>query len=336
MCGDIDGIDVHAHGVPPQFMEAVKKSGLGGVKVEGGNGSYTVTFPGAEPLRPVTGVMVDFKERLNWMDGQGMRQQLIAPWLDVHGQELPAADGQEWVRQLNDAMAEQVSGSGGRLLAYATLHLADAKAAARELERCASKLKLTGSMLPTFFPQGEIHDARYDAVWEAAQALDIPLVLHPTTDSPSACMFEATPKFKGLYGRTMDTTVAATQLIMNGVFDRFPKLRLVLVHGGGFLPYQSGRVDREFKGPTGQSFTEYVQRFYYDTCLMTKHSLRMLFDLVGTGQVMIGSDYAATSVERKSVKLTAALDAAGVDAAARKKVVHETAHSIFRTGNPGK
>jgi aminocarboxymuconate-semialdehyde decarboxylase len=313
-------------------MESVRKSGLAGVKVEGGDGKFTVTFPGAEPLRPVTGVMVDFKERLNWLDGQGMRQQLIAPWLDVHGQELPAADGQEWVRQLNDAMAEQVAESGRRLLAYATLHLAQPEGAARELERAVTKLGMTGSMLPTFFPGGDLSEARYDAVWEAAQSLDVPVVLHPTTESPSACMFEATPKFKGLYGRPIDTTVCATQLIMSGVFDRFPNLRLVLVHGGGFLPYQAGRLDREYKGPSGLPASDYVKRFYYDTVLMSTPALRLLFDLVGTGQVMIGSDYAATSVERKAPKLTAALDATGIDAAARKKVVHETAGAIFRTG----
>ena len=331
MSCEICGIDVHAHGVPPQFMETVRKSSLGGVKVEGGNGKYTVTFPGAEPLRPVTGVMVDFTERLNWMDGQGLQHQLIAPWLDVHGQELPAAQGQEWVSELNNAMAEQVSNSGGRLRAYATLHLADPAAAARELARANSKLGMTGSMLPTFFPQGDLADAKYDAVWEAAQSLDMPIVLHPTTDSPSGCMFGSLPKLKGLYGRPIDTTVVATQLITSGVFDRFPKLRLVLVHGGGFLPYQTGRFDREYKGPTGLPASEYVKRFYYDTVLMSTPALKLLFELVGTGQVMIGSDYAATSVERKAPKLTSALDATGIDAASRKKVVHETAEALFRT-----
>ena len=125
--------------------------------------------------------------------------------------------------------------------------------------------------------------------------------------------------------------MVATQLIMSGVFDRFPKLRLVLVHGGGFLPYQTGRLDRDFKGPTGLPASEYVKRFYYDTVLMSTPALRLLFELVGTGQVMIGSDYAATSVERKAPKLTAALDATGVDAATRKKVVRETAEALFRT-----
>ena len=333
MAGSIEGIDIHAHGVPPKFMEAVMKSRLAGVTVEGSKERYNLTFPGTSgPLRPIEGVMIDYTERLKWMDGQNMRQQIIAPWLDIHGQELPAQDGQEWVRQLNDAMADQVAGSGGRLLAYATLHLADPKAAAKELERASSKLGMTGSMLPCSLPQGALSEARYDALWEAAQSLNLPIVFHPLMDGPSACMFGATPRFRNLYGRLIDSTVLAAQLIMAGVLDRYPKLKLVLVHGGGFLPYQTGRLDREFTGPTGLAASDYVKRFYYDTVLMSTPALRMLLELVGTGQVMIGSDYAATSVERKAPHLLEALDGTGIDPAGRKKVVRETAAEMFRIG----
>ena len=73
-----------------------------------------------------------------------------------------------------------------------------------------------------------------------------------------------------------------------------------------------------------------MKRFYYDTVLMSTPALRMLLELVGTGQVMIGSDYAATSVERKAPHLLEALDATGIDAAGRKKVVRETAAGLFR------
>ena len=330
MAVSIEGIDIHAHGVPPKFMESVQKSGLAGVKVEGNKSRYLLTFPGAETLRPIEGVMIDYVERLKWMDGQNMRQQLIAPWLDIHGQELPAGDGQEWVRQLNDAIADQVAGSGGRLLAYATLHLADPRAAARELERASSQLKMTGTMLPCSLPQGSLAEARYDALWEAAQSLNLPVVFHPLMDGPSACMFGSLPRYRNLYGRLIDSTVLAAQLIMAGVLDRYPKLRLVLVHGGGFLPYQTGRLDREFTGPTGLPASDYVKRFYYDTVLMSTPALRLLLDLVGSGQIMIGSDYAATSVERKAPHLLEALDGTGIDAAGRKKVVRDTAAALFR------
>jgi aminocarboxymuconate-semialdehyde decarboxylase len=326
------GIDIHAHGVPIQFLEEVKRTRLGGVEVAGADGGgYVLTFPGCKPLRPAAGIMLDFSQRLGWLDDQGMQQQLIGPWLDVHGQELPPADGQVWVRKLNDAMAETVAASGKRLLAHATLHLAEPQAAARELERCTKTLGMTGCMIGTNLPHGELHENRFDALWEAAQALDIPIVLHPLMDGPAACMFHQLPRYKNLYGRLIDSTVTATQLILAGVFDRYPKLRLVLVHGGGFLPYQTGRLDREFGTKDKKLPSDYVKQFYYDTVLMTAPALTMLFSLVGTGQVMIGSDYAAGPVERPGPKLTAALDATGVDAAARKAVVRDTAEALFRT-----
>src|SRR5689334_11340086 len=155
----VHGIDIHAHGVPKQFLEEVRRTRLARVEVTAAeNGGYIVTFPGCAPLRPAAGIMLDFTQRLTWLDAQGMEQQLIGPWLDVHGQELPAADGRIWVRELNDAMAESISNSGGRLRAHATLHLAEADSAARELERCVSKLGMRGCMIPTNLPQGELHD----------------------------------------------------------------------------------------------------------------------------------------------------------------------------------
>lgn len=326
------GIDIHAHAVPKQFLDEVKRTRLGGVQADAAQGGgYILTFPGRKPLRPAAGIMLDFTQRLAWLDNQGMQQQLIGPWLDIHGQELPPADGQVWVRQLNDALADSIAASNRRLLGHATLHLADPKAAAVELERCASNLGMTGCMLPTHLPAGELHEPAYDAVWEAAQSLDIPIVLHPLMDGPAACMFHQTPRYKNLYGRVIDSTVAATQLIMAGVFDRYPKLRLVLVHGGGFLPYQTGRLDREFGTKDKKLPSEYVKQFYYDTVLMSAPALQMLFTLVGTGQVMIGSDYAAGPVERPGPKLTEALDTLGLDPASRRRVVRDTAAALFRT-----
>src|SRR5690606_31918282 len=159
------GIDIHAHGVPRQFLDEVKRTRLGGVDLamaEGGG--YVLTFPGCPPLRPAGGILPDFTQRLSWLDQQGMAQQLIGPWLDVHGQELPPADGQTWVRALNDAMAETVAQSGGRLAAHASLHLADPQAAAKELERCVRTLGMTGTMIATNLPAGELHEDRFDAL----------------------------------------------------------------------------------------------------------------------------------------------------------------------------
>lgn len=329
---DPEGIDIHAHGVPEGFLREMARTRFASVDIEAGDGRYVVTFPGGKPLRPCAGIMLDFTDRLGWLDRQGMRSQLLAPWLDVHGQELRAVDGQVWVRELNDAMAAAVVPSGGRLRPHATLHMADAGAAARELARAARDLGLTGCMIPTNFPGGHLAEARFDALWEAAQSLEVPVVLHPPTVGPSGCLFGGDmPDFRGLYGRLIDTTLTAARLIVSGVFDRFPELQLVLVHGGGFLPYQTGRFDREYGEKLGgASPTDQVRRFHYDTTLMSGPAIGMLVELVGAGRVMIGSDYAAGPVERGGGLLTDGLWAAGLGAADRQAILHENAETLFR------
>jgi aminocarboxymuconate-semialdehyde decarboxylase len=305
-------------------------SGLGRVDVTESDGKYVLTFPGEKPLRPVAGIMTEFADRLPWLDRQGMVQQMLAPWLDIHGQQLPAPAGQEWVRELNNAMAEAVVPSRGRLLAHAALHLADPAAAARELERTVTQLGLTGCMLPTSFPGGHIAEPRFEPLWEAAEAIGIPLVLHPPTDGPTDPIFGDMPKMRVL-GRPFETTITAGQLIVSGVLDRYPRLKIVLVHGGGFLPYQADRLNSGTRNSGGTPPSEYVRRFFYDTVLMSPQSLQLLLDVAGAEQIMIGSDYAATPTATGEWPLKGSLDQMDLAPAVRSKIVHDNASAMFKT-----
>lgn len=333
---DPPGVDVHAHAVPEGFLREVARSPIGGVSVEHGEDGWLVTYPGRKPLRTVAGIMLDFDERLDWLDSQGMEAQVISPWLDVHGQELPARDGRDWVRALNDAMAESVAAHPQRLYAYATLHLEDVPMAVEELGRSVRELGITSCMLPTHPPGASLAEPRFDALWEAAQALGVTVTLHPPMLSPSRCLFEEDASLKGTFGRGIDTMLAAGNLILAGVFDRFPDLRMLLVHGGGFLPYQTGRFDRDF-GNTSKGAhlkrlpSEYVKSLYYDSVLLAGPTMSFLLDLVGADRVLIGSDYGARPKERSGVALTAGLDTSKADAGARRKVLRENADRLFGT-----
>lgn len=324
------GIDAHGHAVPPAFLEDLKRSHLGDVSVERVDGKYVVTLPGQAALRPMLPGMVDFERRLAWLDEEDLEQQLVGPWLDVHGQELPAEPGQEWVRRLNDALAEAIAPHASRLRAYATLHLADPAVAGRELERATRELGMIGCMLPTSTPTGPLHAPAFDALWEAASDLEVPIMLHPPTVGPASCI-AGMDRYGGLYGRLIDTTMAAAQLLMSGVFDRFPRLRMVLVHGGGFLPYQTGRLAHTTRGggygPLLQATpVEYVKRFFYDTTLMSSHAVKLLVDLIGAEHVMLGSDYPFSV---GAPRLTQAVIDSGVDAPAVDAIVHGTAAHLF-------
>ena len=325
-------IDVHGHAVPRAFLDEVVRSRPFGVEAEVTEDKYFVTFPGRKRLRPVAGVMLDTTDRSGWFAEQEVAHQVVAPWLDLHGQELPAADGARWVRMLNDAVAESVADPARHLSGHAALHLADADAAAEELRRAVTELGMHSAMIPASLPEGRLAEPRFDALWAAAVELGIPVVLHPATVAPANDLLAQYPALSMLFARQVDSTLTTADLIVAGVFDRFPDLQLVVVHGGGFLPYQVGRFDRDMKGDGGvrRLPSDIAKTLYYDTVLMSAPAVRFLLDFAGPGQVLIGSDFGAAAKERSGVRLTAAIREASSDPAVVRAVLDGNATRILK------
>jgi aminocarboxymuconate-semialdehyde decarboxylase len=334
-------VDVHGHAVPRAFLDEVVRTRPFGLEAEVSEDKYLITFPGQKRLRPVAGAMLDTTDRSDWFTEHGVAHQVVAPWLDLHGQELPAADGARWVRLLNDAVAESVGDPARRLSGHATLHLANADAAAEELRRAVQELGMRSAMIPSSLPAGRLSEPRFDALWAAAVELDVPVVLHPATNAPANDELLALyPSLNALFARQVDITMAAAELMMAGVFDRFPGLELVLVHGGGLLPYQVGRFDRDAKGlghRTGEMEghllrlpSEIAKKLYYDTVLMRAESIRFLLDFAGPGQVLIGSDFGAAAKERSGLALTAAVREASSDPDVVQAVLDGNATRILK------
>jgi aminocarboxymuconate-semialdehyde decarboxylase len=334
-------VDVHGHCVPRAFLDEVVRSKPFGVEAELSEDKYFLTFPGRKRLRPVAGVMLDTADRGDWFAEQQVAHQVVAPWLDIHGQDLPAADGAGWVRLLNDAVAESVQDPARRMTAHATLYLGDPDAAAAELRRAVRELGMRSAMIPSSFPGGRLSDPGYDALWAAAVELDVPVVLHPATTAPANdALLALYPTLNALFARQVDITMAAAEMIMAGVFGRFPDLRLVMVHGGGLLPYQTGRFDRDAKGAGHREGkmegevvrlpSEIAKKIYYDTVLLSPESVRFLLDYAGPGQVLIGSDFGAAARERSGARLTAAAREASRDEAELRAVLDGNATRILR------
>ncbi|HCB05110.1 MAG TPA: amidohydrolase family protein [Nocardioides sp.] len=312
-------IDVHGHCVPRSFLEDVAGSAPRGVAVASSDDGYVVTLPRGLVLRPVRGAMIDGPLRGAWMDAQGVGHQVVAPWLDVQGQELAAADGARWVTLLNDHLAAAVA-ADARLSAHATLHLRDPEAAAVELRRAIGELGMRGVMLPCTLPDGRLADRGFDALWSVAVELDVPVILHATTRSPAAALLAEYPSLRGLFARHVETSLVTAELIVTGVLDRFPGLKLVNVHGGGLLPYQTGRFDNDLGDGARRLPSEVLRTMYFDSVLLTAPALRYLVDVMGADRVLLGSDYGATPTERAGVSILSPvrdLDDAAAEAVAR-------------------
>src|SRR3989475_610576 len=247
------------------------------------------------PTRPLLPALHTLDLHVKFLAEQGIDTAVFGPLMDIAGYSLPPAQGAAWSRLQNEALAAALDEAPGEHRGLATVPLQDAVAAATELRVAVRDLGLSGAMIDPNALGRPLGDAAFDPFWKAAADLEAPVVLHPY-------LLEAVERFgrhylHNLVGYPFETTLAAASLILGGTLDRFPELAVVLVHGGGFLPYHIGRFDRahrtrpEARVDDAGLPSHYLRRFLYDTLVQRPDALRYLVQLVGHDRVMLGSDH---------------------------------------------
>jgi aminocarboxymuconate-semialdehyde decarboxylase len=293
-------VDVHAHVVPPSLLVELESGSAGaeGFSAERTDKGWVVTVPGAGPTRPAGARMTEVGPRREWMSRTGITDQVLSPWMDVQSGDLSPQAARDWARRLNDAMAETAAAMGGGTRVLATVPTYDGESAATGLQEVRTRPEMAGVLLNTSPQDGvALHDPGFEPFWAAAERDGIPIMLHPPTCGPS----NALPTLGGMgnvHGRLIDNTLAVTELILHGLLDRYPGLVLILVHGGGFLPYQAARLDGGYR--TRESFagelarerpSAYLQDLYYDTAALSGPAIAFLTRLAGADRVLLGSDF---------------------------------------------
>lgn len=201
--------------------------------------------------------------------------------------------GLEVARTGNDRLAEMCAADPDRFIGLGMVPLQDVSRAVRELERMVTKLGLRGVQIGTFIDGLEIGDRKLERFWAKAAALDIPVFVHPAGF--------VHPRFAkhllwNSLGQPIEEAVAISSLIYEGVMDRHPGLKVCVAHGGGFLPFYTGRADRNFYDKRDaytidKSPTEYLKGFYYDTAFYNRDMLEFLVHKVGPSSIVMGADY---------------------------------------------
>jgi aminocarboxymuconate-semialdehyde decarboxylase len=164
-----------------------------------------------------------------------------------------------------------------------------------------------------------LDDERFEPFFAAAAELDVPVMLHPyhTGAPPELADFY----MRNLVGNPLETGVAASRLILSGCLDRHPQLTIILVHGGGFMPYQVGRLDHGFRVRRETSArinappSSYLRRFYFDTVTHASLPLKFLVELVGADRVVFGTDipFDMADLHFKKILAGTGLDEATLD-----------------------
>jgi aminocarboxymuconate-semialdehyde decarboxylase len=192
-------------------------------------------------------------------------------------------------------MAAFVAARPDRFQALGTVPMQDATAAVRALEGCVNGRGLKGVQILTNVAGKELSDPAYEPFWEAAEAMGAVVLIHPNgfTEAGRLRRFY----FNNVLGNPLETTVALHYLIFDGVLERHPALKLVAVHGGGYLAAYSGRIDHawgarsDVRTTLPQPPTTYLRRVFFDTVVFTPHQLTNLVEVFGAGQIVMGTDY---------------------------------------------
>jgi aminocarboxymuconate-semialdehyde decarboxylase len=198
-------------------------------------------------------------------------------------------------REVNDAFARVIRERAGRFTALATLPLNDPPASVAELERAMKDLGLPGAMVFSNVDQVALTDERFEPLWKKADELAAVIYIHPTHPAGVDAMLEYW--LMPLVGFLMDTTLAASKLVFSGVVARHPRIRWVLTHMGGAIPYLAERLDRGYRAfadcrkHIDRPPSEYLKDFYYDTVNFNPAAVRLALDFAGPDRILAGSDY---------------------------------------------
>jgi aminocarboxymuconate-semialdehyde decarboxylase len=327
-------IDVHAHYVPPQLIDAVAVRGKDiGVRLVLSDGAPpALHFDYGFKVRPFFPRLIEpVGERHAWLDQQGIDLQIVGTWPDIFGYGLAPEACVAWHRILNDTLAQWCADNSDRFAWIASVPLIQAEAAARELERAAG-LGACGVIISSNIENTNLGELPLDPFWAKAQALGLPVLIHPVLVglAPRAAKFGLAQVAQ----YTFDTTLGVGSLLMSGVLDRFPGLKLVLSHGGGAYPYLAGRfdvmhrrMDRAAQGDVAaKAPSAYASQMAYDSIVHAPKALRFLIDLVGLENVVLGTDYSFPPAEMEPLAL---LRAAGLSPAEIEAIADVNPRRLF-------
>jgi aminocarboxymuconate-semialdehyde decarboxylase len=239
--------------------------------------------------------MVGYDERLADLDAMGIDLQLVMPPPPQCYYTVPLDIAVAAAQIVNDGIAEYAARKPDRFVALGTVPMPDGNEAAKELERCIKTLGFKGVQILTNVAGNELSDPAYAPFWKKAEELGALVLLHPIgfTEARRLTRYY----FNNVIGNPFETTLALHYLIFDGVLERHPNLKILAVHGGGYLAAYSGRIDHAW-GARSDSHaglphppTTYLKRIYFDTIVFTPHQLAELVRVVGADHVVMGTDY---------------------------------------------
>ncbi|GAA0501172.1 amidohydrolase family protein [Pigmentiphaga daeguensis] len=271
--------------------------------------------------------------RLDEMDRAGIELVVLSQSGPGVQAELDTTLALRRARENNDFLAERIARRPDRYAGFAMLPMHDPLEAARELERCVKQLGFKGSLV-NGHTLGRYYEGReYDPFWERMQELDVPMYLHPIDPWKPLHALDGAPVLAGAsWGWGVETASHALRMVFGGVFDRFPRLKVILGHMGEGLPFQRWRFDSRFAAyPYGVSLQRRPSEYIGTNLLITTSGVCSHPTLVGAvgemgvDAVMFSVDYPYESTEAAA----RFIDTAPLEPAQLEAICHGNAARIL-------
>ncbi|MET3918855.1 2,3-dihydroxybenzoate decarboxylase [Variovorax sp. OAS795] len=299
---------------------------------------YTRALP-AEFVAKLDARLADFDDqRLAEMDAGNIEYVVLSQTMPGVQAETDRDTAIRRARENNEFLVERVSRHPQRFAAFAHVAMQDPAAAAEELERTVVEYGFKGAMINGHTLGRYYEGSAFDVFWERAQALGVPIYLHPNAFSQAPALLEGMPVLQGAaWGWGVETAGHALRLLFGGVFDRFPRLTLVLGHMGEALPYQRWRMDSRFAAyPSGIKLARKPSEYIGSNILITTSGVCSAPALLGAiGE--LGAEAVLFSVDYPYESTAAActfIEDAPLDDRTRAQVCHGNARRLFKLGSP--
>lgn len=239
--------------------------------------------------------MADLDERIAAMDGMDVAIQVLSSSL-VHQCTYDAepADALRLDRLMNDRVATAVASRPDRFRGFGSVPLQSPDLATQEMTRCMREMNLSGVTISTRVRDLEIGDRSLRPFWETAEDLGAVVFIHPAGNHDTR--FRKFQLWNSI-GQSLEEAMAISSLFYEGILDAYPRLKVVVSHGGGYMPYYLGRIARNYleKPATRINMSkapiDYVRMLSYDTCVYDDDTLDRLISIVGSERIVMGSDY---------------------------------------------
>lgn len=292
-------IDVHTHFVPEHLPSMANRVGGNRWPVTQcvcGNADHKQVIIAGTNFRTITDQCWSPEKRINDMENEGVDIQVLSPMPELLSYWFNAKDTLDFARFINFQLAEFLAANPDRFYGLGMLPLQDPEMAAKEIKRLKKDFGLSGVEVGTNINGKSIGDPFFMPFFAEAEAEGISIfvhALHPFGNERNI----GPASLAALIGFPTENGIAIASLITGGILEKFPNLKIVVSHGGGSFPSILPRLNygwetiEEIRKTIPQPPIEYAKKLYYDTLVYDKKTIIHLANVVGAGQLMVGSDY---------------------------------------------